>query len=357
MSDTYQVIGLMSGTSLDGVDIAYCRFSIENKEWSFTIEKAESIPYDREWKQRLIGVMEGNAVDYVKTHAELGRHFGELLKDFISKNNCRPLLIASHGHTIFHQPLMGYTAQIGDGSQIAAITGIDTICDFRSKDVALNGQGAPLVPAGEVKLFKEFPFCLNLGGIANITVSKNHRLVAFDICPANMALNFLSNKKGADYDKDGLMAQKGKVIQPLLEKLNQLNYYQLPYPKSLGKEWFDTNMKPLLNEPGIIVEDVMATVCRHVAVQIKSAIKEFLPGSKDRLLITGGGAFHPLLIKFIQEETAMEIVIPEKMVIEFKEAMVFAFLGLLFYRDEKNVLKAVTGATIDHISGALYKGG
>ena len=357
MADTYQIIGLMSGTSLDGVDLACCRFAIENDHWNFVIEQAETIPYNEKWKQRLADAMQGSAVDYVKTHVELGHYFGELLNDFISKYKCQPLLIASHGHTVFHQPSLGFTAQIGDGSQIAAITGIDTVCDFRSKDVALKGQGAPLVPAGEVRLFKEFSFCLNLGGIANITIVKDQRLVAFDICPANMSLNFLSSKLGADYDHDGVMAVKGKVIQSLVEKLNQLDYYHLPYPKSLGKEWFDYNMKPLLNESGILVEDVMASVCRHIAVQIKNAIKEFQPGSKDRLLITGGGAFHPLLIKFIREETAMEIVIPEKTVIEFKEAMVFAFLGLLFYRNEKNVMKAVTGATIDHIGGALYKGG
>ena len=352
----YEVIGLMSGTSLDGVDIAFCEFEKKGEDWDYQILKAETIPYSESWKNRLSELMNGTAIDYVKTHVELGRLYGGLINDFISVNKLKPFLIASHGHTVFHQPENGFTAQIGDGSQIAAITCIDVVCDFRSKDLGLGGQGAPLVPAGERKLFNSYRFCLNLGGIANISVMNNDTTVAYDVCPANMALNYLVEYLGKSYDKDGLIAMKGKINLPLLNLLNKLPYYELPYPKSLGREWFTNEVIPLLDAASISIEDKLATFCEHIGVQIGNSIKTHLFSNNDQMLVTGGGAFNPYLINSISNKVPLKLVISDSQTISFKEALIFAFLGLLFTRNEKNVLSSVTGSGKDHIGGALYKG-
>lgn len=356
MSQSFQVIGLMSGTSLDGVDIACCNFDLQNESWEYQIKYAETFPYTNEWKQRLNQMMDCTALQYVKSHVELGKFYGELIRGFIDKHTIKPILIASHGHTVFHQPANGFTAQIGDGSQIAALTGIDTVCDFRSKDLALGGQGAPLVPGGEVRLFAQYRFCLNLGGIANITVLDGPQTLAFDICPANMALNFLTNKIGLDYDKDGLLAAKGRIDQSLLNDLNNLSFYQKPFPKSLGREWFDREMMPLLDSSTISLEDKLATVCEHVAIQIANVISQFTFVESDELLITGGGAFNPVLINKLRKHNPVKIKIPDALTIAYKEALIFAFLGLLFQRNETNVMRSVTGSSRNHIGGALYKG-
>ena len=356
MPQSYQVIGLMSGTSLDGVDIACCNFELHNENWEYKIVNAETFPYTEEWKQRFSQIMDCAALQYVKSHVGLGKFYGELISGFIDRHALKPILIASHGHTIFHQPANGFTAQIGDGSQIAALTGIDTVCDFRSKDLALGGQGAPLVPGGEVRLFAQYRFCLNLGGIANITILDGPKTVAFDICPANMPLNFLTNKIGLEYDKDGLLAKKGQIDQSLLKGLNDLSFYQKPFPKSLGREWFDQEMKPLLDRSAVSLEDKLATVCEHVALQIAKVIGQYKIGQNDELLITGGGAFNPVLIGKLRQHIPVKIQIPDALTIAYKEALIFAFLGLLFQRNETNVMRSVTGAKRNHIGGALYKG-
>ena len=356
MSQSYRVIGLMSGTSLDGVDIACCSFELKKNGWEYRIEQAETVAYSKEWKLQLVSMMDSTAVDYLKSHVAFGKYYGELIQSFIQRNKITPVLIASHGHTVFHQPQNGFTAQIGDGSQIAAITGIDTICDFRSKDLALGGQGAPLVPGGEVMLFSRYRFCLNLGGIANITILNGTQTVAFDICPVNMALNYLTNKIGMDYDKDGLLAAKGKVSEPLLKELNNLSFYKKTFPKSLGREWFEQEMQPLLDHSGFSMEDKLATVCEHVALQIAGIINQFSTVTSDVLFITGGGAFNPVLISKLSQHSAVKIEVPDKITIAYKEALIFAFLGLLYHRNEMNVLCSVTGANRNHIGGALYKG-
>ena len=351
-----EVIGLMSGTSLDGVDIACCHFEFKSNQWQYHIKYAETIPYSAAWLQKLSSVMNGSSISYVKTHVELGKLYGSLITEFISRYNAKPGLIASHGHTIFHQPRLGLTAQIGDGAQIAALTGIDTICDFRSKDMGLGGQGAPLVPAGERKLFSNYNFCLNLGGIANISVHSPSATVAYDVCPANMALNYLSEKLGRRFDKNGELAANGKNTTSLLNQLNSLTYYQLPYPKSLGREWFEQEFIQILDGSSITTEDKLATVCEHIGLQIGLAIGQHSFNNNDQLLVTGGGALNSYLIACIKKHISIKLVLPDEQTISFKEAMIFAFLGLLFTRNEKNVLSAVTGSSRDHIGGALYKG-
>jgi anhydro-N-acetylmuramic acid kinase len=366
----YKVIGLMSGTSLDGLDIAFASFKYFNEDkakWKFKILNSETVEYSMEWKKRLKDLHLANAMTFVRTDADLGKLFGTLTKKFIEKNKLKPDLISSHGHTVFHQPENGFTSQIGNGAQIAAITGVQTVCDFRTKDIALGGQGAPLVPIGDQLLFSEYDYCLNLGGIANISYSINNKRIAFDICPVNMALNFLASELNINYDKDGEIASGGSVNDSLLNKLNVIHYYKSLPPKSLGKEWFIKNFQPLIADTSISLNDRMRTVCEHIANQIANSLKvknSEANSSDKKILITGGGTHNKFLIHCIEEylktffsNKNVQIIIPSEEIIDFKEALIFAFLGLLRIRDEVNVLHSVTGAMKDHVGGTIYSAG
>ena len=350
----------MSGTSLDGVDMAFCRFSLNGLHSKFKILNAETITYPNEWKNRLQELHNADAVTFVKTNVELGKHFGLLLRNFISKNKIKPVLISSHGHTVFHQPERGFTSQIGDGAQIAAITNVETVCDFRSKDVALGGQGAPLVPVGDRLLFPGYDFCLNLGGIANISFEWKKKRIAFDICPVNMALNKLASEAKLNFDKDGMLASRGNVNKKLLDKLNHLKFYKLPFPKSIGKEWYLKNCEPIISDTSVSLNDRLRTFCEHIAIQIAAVIKNNSASIK-KMLVTGGGAHNKFLIQCIEEKLKeneqsknVKVEIPAKEIIDFKEALIFAFLGVLRARNEINVLNSVTGASINNIGGTIH---
>jgi anhydro-N-acetylmuramic acid kinase len=356
MKAVTQVIGLMSGTSLDGVDIACCNFYKARDNWHYEIIQAETIAYTEEWKNRLLNLTHETALNYVSTHVLLGRMFGTIVNEFIAKHKLVPQLIASHGHTIFHQPELGFTSQIADGSQIAALSGIDTVCDFRSKDLALGGQGAPLVPYGDQLLFAKYRFCLNLGGIANITFNDARNPIAFDITIANMALNEVAQRLGKSYDKDGVDASRGKLLPELLQQLNDMDYFKKTFPKSLGREWFEKNIQPLLVNNINNESDILYTLCEHIGEQTGNAIRLFSHNVEDELLITGGGAFNKTLINRIQFHSPVKVIIPDALTICFKEALIFAFLGLLNMNGEVNINNQITGSTRSHIGGALYKG-
>ncbi len=351
--DYFKVTGLMSGTSLDGVDIAFCTFNLKEGKWIYTLEKAETISYSVEWKIRLSELENKSALEFVKTDAEYGHYLGKITHIFHLKHNLKPDFIASHGHTIFHQPDSKFTAQIGKGSAIAAETGVSVVCDFRSTDVALGGQGAPLVPAGDHLLFYQYTYCLNLGGFANISYDVSGNRIAFDICPVNIVLNYLSSFLKKDYDENGELARQGILNQPLLEALNKLDFYHLPPPKSLGKEWVLSNVHPVLQQFDIPVEDKLRTFVEHIAEQVAFAV-----GTTDdasTLLITGGGAFNGFLIERILEKTRLKPILPDPLIINFKEALIFAFLGVLCWRAEINCLKSCTGASHDNVGGAIYR--
>ena len=343
----------MSGTSLDGVDLAYCVFRNDKKKWTYKIVHAETIPYKDKWKSRLKELHKSDALLIAKTHADSGKYFGQLVRNFIRKHKIKPELINSHGHTIFHQPENGFTYQIGDGAQIAAATGINTVCDFRTKDVALGGQGAPLVPIGDRLLFPEYDYCLNLGGIANISFEKNKKRIAFDICPVNMALNALAGEANRHYDENGKLASQGIINNKLLDELNKIKFYSLHPPKSLGKEWFEKYFAPLIKNNTVSLPDRLRTVTEHIALQIVSVIKN---NSAQRVLSTGGGSHNNFLMHCMVSKTKAKIIIPGKKLIDNKEALIFAFLGVLRIRNEINVLKSVTGASCDHVSGTVYSG-
>ena len=342
-------IGTMSGTSLDGIDIALCRFSESGNKWGYEIIKAQTVTYSNLWIEKLRNAHLMGTSEFLQLHNEYGLYTGNLIREFIHGNEI-PQLIASHGHTIFHQPDKKFTFQLGSGASIAAVTGISTISDFRKLDVALGGQGAPLVPVGDQLLFREFDYCLNIGGFANISFEKKGNRVAFDICPANIILNALSLQKGDLYDKDGQLGASGTVNESILRKLNNLDYYFQCFPKSLGREWSDRYIIPLLSKSGISIEDQAATIYEHIADQISRSTEQ--PG---KLLVTGGGAKNRFLINKLRSKTLCQIILPDQKIIDYKEAMIFAFLGVLSNMGKVNVLASVTGANRDHIGGIIYR--
>jgi anhydro-N-acetylmuramic acid kinase len=347
----YKLIGLMSGTSLDGLDIAFCTFSFSAGKWDFSIDAAETIPYSVQWKSRLASIHNASALDLALTHVDYGHLLGKLSRKFIRKHKVEPDFISSHGHTIFHQPSMGLTLQIGHGAAIAAETGIPVISDFRAMDVALGGQGAPLVPIGDMLLFSGYDLCLNLGGIANISFTEKGKRLAYDICPVNQVLNRLAAELKMEYDKDGKLACSGKVNESLLKKLNSLPFFIQKPPKSLGREWISDVVFPLLSGFSIPVKDKLSTFCEHIAMQIALSTAKKPEG---RMLVTGGGALNKFLVNRIKDHVKHRIVIPDPVIINFKEALVFAFLGVLRYREETNCLSSVTGASHDNTGGMIF---
>ena len=370
-----KIIGLMSGTSLDGVDLALC--DIDDK--SYRVLKATTVPYPAEWRGRLATLDKASAYEYALANVELGHYLGRLVRDFVGVMNDDKIYVASHGHTIFHQPQLGLTTQIGDGDAISAECNLPVVSNFRTLDVALGGQGAPLVPIGDRLLFGQYDACLNLGGIANISYEmRNEKLemrnsdevpssnssflishfqrVAFDICPCNMALNRLASIMGLDYDPDGANAARGNVHTCLKMRLDDLPYYSQPAPKSLGKEWFESVFWPIVNEnlemrnEGL-VRDLLSTVTSHIAHQIAIVLKRENIGT---LLVTGGGAFNRNLIDRIEQYAPQAIVtVPDALTVNYKEAIVFALLGYLRLTGKVNTLRTVTGARRDSCGGTL----
>lgn len=356
----------MSGTSLDGVDIAYCTFSFDNNRWAYKIIAAETIPYNREWQLRLQTTEKASGIDLALTDSEYGHYLGKRVNAFIKKHDIAPDFVASHGHTIFHQPKKGLTTQIGHGAAIAAECDIPVVCDFRTKDVALGGQGAPLVPIGDELLFSDYSFCLNLGGFANVSYKRNGKRMAYDICPANIVLNALSIKLGKKYDPNGTLARKGKINDDLLKQLNALKYYKQEPPKSLGKEWVLETIFPVLKKSGSNPFDMLRTYTEHISMQIAKVndqlkFKVLKPSSitgriktSPSMYITGGGTYNGFLLERIKAYSTNRIIIPDKNTIEFKEALIFAFLGVLRWRNETNCLRSVTGAKADSSVGCIY---
>jgi anhydro-N-acetylmuramic acid kinase len=348
----YKVVGMMSGTSLDGLDLAYCVFWKNNGKWKYKLLKAITIPYPEPLKKKLSCTGEGTAFSIVKANAEFGTYLGRMTNEFIQQNRLEVDLIASHGHTIFHRPELGITYQLGSGSHLLAETGIPVVSNFRETDVALGGQGAPLVPVGDLLLFNNYDACLNLGGFSNISFKDDRGIHAFDISPVNMAMNDLCRQVGLDFDDGGRKGRKGKVIDDLQQQLNALEYYRQPFPKSLGKEWYLEKFKPLLARFGNHnLEDLLRTVYEHVSFQIAGVLNDF---RLENILVTGGGAFNNFLMERLESQTTGKIAIPSPDIVNYKEALIFAFLGVLRIRNEVNVLSAVTGAKHDSSGGAVH---
>jgi len=347
---TYTIIGLMSGTSLDGLDICAVEFAKKEDCWSFNILKSETIKYTQKLKEKFKKCTQFSSFELIKFDHDLGELFGRLTKQFIKSHGLKIDYIASHGHTVFHQPQNGFTLQIGNGQELANITHTPVVFDFRSKDISLGGQGAPLVPIGDKLLFPEYNACINFGGIANISFEKDRKRVAYDICPFNMGLNFLANQLNLEYDESGNIAKKGKLIQSLYSDLNELEYYKSTFPKSLGIEWFNDSCLPLLDDNELSVEDRLHTFSHHIAEQVSNAL-EVIEGNK--VLLSGGGVYNEFIVDLIKNKTNKSIVIPPKEIVDFKEALIFAFLGVLRVENKTNVLKSVTGASKNSVSGII----
>ncbi len=347
----------MSGTSLDGLDMAYCDLWREGDGWAFDLQACRTEPYPKTLKSRLARATQSSALELSVLDIDLGRWFGEVLAIFIVSQRIAPDFISSHGHTIFHQPERKLTLQAGNAYEIMNACQIPVISDFRSLDVCIGGQGAPLVPMGDRLFFNEYDFCLNLGGIANVTLLRRSSTIAFDICPVNILLNTLSQKVGLDYDNGGRLAQSGQVLPSILAALNSLDYYQLKAPKSLGYEWVEQCVLPILLREEYPIENLLHTAVLHISEQIAaSLLPETRSDSTYRLLVTGGGAYNDFLMACLQKAcgTRIHVIKPEPRLIDFKESLIFALLGLLRALDEVNCLSSVTGASRDNSGGVIY---
>ena len=348
MSEYTYAIGLMSGTSLDGLDLVYVKFNNKNSS-DFQILFAETIAYEVVWQRKLQNAILFSSDELKELNNSYGKLLGDLCLHFIIKNKIRLIdFIASHGHTVLHQPDKGITLQVGCGKEIAKITKCKVIYDFRTQDVALGGQGAPLVPIGDELLFGAYDYCVNLGGFANVSYRENAKRIAFDICPVNIVLNHYTRKIGLDYDKGGSLASKGKIHKGLLGALNQLEFYAELAPKSLGLEWVKEKVIPMIDNYDLEVSDVLRTVIEHSAYQISKIVKS------DNVLFTGGGVFNTFLMERIQGLMKENVKISSDLLINYKEALIFAFLGLRRNANEINCLKSVTGAKMNHSSGKIY---
>ncbi len=353
---TYHLIGLMSGTSLDGLDIVYSTFLFKNSTWHFQIKSATTVDFPDYLSKKLKNAISYSGVQLSLLDVELGEWIGKKVAAFIDIEKIEVDLIASHGHTIFHQPDKGLTYQIGNLTAIYKETNIPVIGDFRTLDVTLGGQGAPLVPIGDQYLFSEFDYCLNLGGISNISFQQHSKRVAYDICPVNIVLNHLANLQGLPFDKDGQIAAQGIIDHSLLNQLNNLDFYQDFKPKSLGIEWINEKIFPVLNSSDISIENKLHTFCHHIGIQLNRSIENTYndTGSK-KLLISGGGAFNSFLIETIKSHIANHIncIVPDKEIVAYKEALIFGLMGLLRWKNQVNVLSSVTGAAYDSSSGII----
>jgi anhydro-N-acetylmuramic acid kinase len=375
----YRVIGLMSGSSLDGLDMVLVEFDESGGKWQYVIKAANCYSYDNNWITKLRSAISLNAAEYQLLHAEYGHYIGETINNFIITNGLQyqVQLIASHGHTTFHMPAKKMTAQLGDGAAIAAVTGINVVSDLRAMDVALGGQGAPIVPIGEKLLLGEYTLFLNLGGIANISLNDPSAYTAFDVCPANRVLNMLANDAGKPFDEGGKLAATGELIPELLQQLNDLDYYSLPWPKSLANDFGTDVVYPLIRDAGwgkqdsgYGIQDALRTYTEHIVVQLGKSIQQLLgnslltthhlpAGQAGSLLVTGGGAHNTYLIEKLKSKLQslnVEVIIPADELINYKEAIIMALIGLLRWREEYNVLASVTGARRNSIGGAVWMG-
>ncbi|MFK7933949.1 MAG: anhydro-N-acetylmuramic acid kinase [Saprospiraceae bacterium] len=362
-SVTYKVLGLMSGSSLDGLDLAFCEFQLENDEiTNWQLLAGETLSFTEQWQNRLRHLPEQSAYTFAQTDTYFGLYMGELVKQFLIKHQLRPDFISSHGHTVFHHPERRFTTQIGSGAALAGFTGYPVVSDFRSQDVAQGGEGAPIAPIADKLLFSGYDFYLNLGGIANISANIGEKQVAFDIGGANQILNMLAMEAGLEYDRNGQIAANGELNLALKQTVDNLPYFNSPYPKTLDNRWVMAHIAPPYQNTEIPLKDRLFTACIQLAEQINLSIqqiltKENLQADSYQMLVTGGGAFNAFLMQTIQNACpAVEIVIPDENLIAFKEAILMALMGLLRVTNQNNCLRTVTGAKRDTVSGAIYQG-
>jgi anhydro-N-acetylmuramic acid kinase len=356
----YKVIGLMSGSSLDGLDIAYVHLEEVRGSWSHTVHCAECIAYTEAWTHQLATATQQPVADFLRLHTAYGHYLGVQIREFIEKYDLvhKVDFIASHGHTVFHEPSARTGFQLGAGAAIAAETGLPVICDLRALDMAFGGQGAPIVPVGDRLLFGGYDYLLNIGGIANLTVKRDDALLAFDVCPANQILDAFARKAEQPYDADGKLAASGVLLKGVLHELNQQPYYRMPAPKSLGNEAARDMIFPHFYESEHTPEDMLHTMVLHIADQVIAAVQQHpVETEAPQMLVTGGGALNNFLVERIRaalEPSKVTVVVPDTETVLYKEAIVMALIGALRWREEVNVFSSVTGASRDSSGGALW---
>ncbi|WP_290697946.1 anhydro-N-acetylmuramic acid kinase [Lacinutrix sp.] len=351
IKNEYTVIGVMSGTSLDGIDLALINFNLDIS-WTYKLIKAETIAYTEEWIDKLKTLVNFSKKELKPLDVDYSLYLVEVIDSFIKRNNILEIdAICSHGHTALHEPENRLTYQIGNLPILHKVLNKTIVCNFRIQDVALGGQGAPLVPIGDALLFSNYNYCVNLGGFANVSTQINGKRIAFDICPANIVLNNYVSKLGFAYDNKGKLAQEGELDNNLLKELNNLDFYKASYPKSLGLEWVNQIIFPLIERYNLSIKDVLRTFVEHIAIQISKVLNK---QQKASVLVSGGGVFNVFLMERIKDLSHTNIKTPTTEIIEFKEALVFGFLGVLKLRNENNCLASVTGAKKDHSSGVIF---
>ena len=352
IKNSYNVIGVMSGTSLDGVDLCFSNFSYENQDWKFKILVSDTVPYDKSWITKLTNAHSLSEIELKELDLEFTLYLSKIVLSFIRNNQISNIdFISSHGHTIFHEPKKQITYQIGNRVELNNLTNLPVVCDFRIQDVQLGGQGAPLVPIGDLLLFSDYSHCLNLGGFSNISIKSNNNIIAYDICPVNIVLNKYSRSIGFEFDMEGQISKSGNINKHLLKELNEISYYYLTHPKSLGLEWVENKIFPLIDSFKISTKDILRTYVEHIAVQISNNLK----GDNLKILISGGGSKNKFLIERIKQLSKKNLEIISENITDYKEALIFGFLGVLRIRNENNCLKSVTGADKDHSSGVIFE--
>ena len=348
-NNKYNVIGIMSGTSCDGLDIAHCLFYKKNNYWIFELINCIDIPYPKQIKDRLLNCSHLDALSLKILDLDLGEFFKNEISKFIQSSESKFDLISSHGHTVFHDPKKKLTYQIGNPFIIYSSIRIPVVFNFRELDVIMSGEGAPLVPYGDKKLFNEFDYCINIGGILNISKLYEKKLIGYDICPGNIILNKFSRKLRKEYDIDGRLSSSGNFNSTLFKVLNEIDYYKGEIPKSLDISYIEKIYYPLFTD--IDPKDILHTYVNHIAYQINNAIQK----KKSRVLLTGGGAFNAHILKKISyyNKHDHKFIVPNKDIIIFKEAIIFAFLGFLKLLKKKNISKSVTGSNFSSSSGLI----
>ncbi len=348
----WRVLGMMSGSSLDGLDLCLATFAETETGWTYALESSETVVYPVFLQQKLATAHQLSALGLMQLDAELGAFFSAAVADFL-RGKQAPVLLSTHGHTIFHQPEGGFTTQIGGAARLAAEIRLPVVYDFRSADVGLGGQGAPLVPIGDALLFSDYSACLNLGGIANISFENQNKRIAYDLGCCNMVLNTASQLLGHAYDASGKLARAGAILPELLALLRKLDFYQQAPPRSLGREHFEAQLQPSLFNGAYGPQDVLATWCAHLGEIVGGELSKYQVDG--RILVTGGGAYNDFLMEQLRKHSSATFHLPSAELIEQKEALIFGFLGLLRYLRRSNVLSEVTGSSSNHCAGALIE--
>jgi anhydro-N-acetylmuramic acid kinase len=349
------ILGAMSGSSLDGLDLAICSFTDQS---IFTIHNSTTIELPLDLRTKLKNFSTLNAFQIADLDAYFALFSAHSIRDFTNNWIGGISLVVSHGHTLYHNPANAVSWQIGNGGIIAAVTGIDTLCDLRVQDVALGGQGAPLAALVDLNLFKDYTGLLNLGGIANITINQSNTVYSWDISPCNQVFNHLAQKEGKEFDKGGSIARSGKILMELIHKWQENTYFSQMPPKSMDNTWVKENYIKEIDKIDQPVKILMASFAEFVAIQLSKDLKS-LDLNPGKILVTGGGAFNAHFISRLKVHLSplnWVVEVAEESLINYKEAMLMAYMGHRYINKKTNTISTATGAEKDLISGALYLG-